>query len=747
MDHISELNSQLKKLKDTESIFHATNDDYKAVMDSMAALMNQINIFSAVPQDKDTYRDDLKPLIKDALIACNKYIQSHTKESHSTERGAVRMNSIGKLSEYLSKDMTYIDLMDPSKSLTFEDFASKARTHILEVNDLKKSSVGANMSQRFPVSYYDSKGNLHKGFFTQNENFDIKEKYEQMMENISTDNNFRTRYRFDVSKLYAKDKKFLLKCLGSVDLIEHDRKESIAFMKKQISDFAKTPGVDSPDKLKELIESYNVKPDNTAESIAKLNIYNLIKIHQFDTLVDKGLDVNSLSSILNEISEFAINNSIKYSLNKGAGIRDGRNISSRNVAMSRLANTLGMNEECAFSEKMQIVSNGQTIDGVFMEEAEGIDPNNAPRDVVKNQPQTSDAFDNPSAKKSLAKLQVLDYISGNLDRHLCNVFYKYDKSTKQYTGVMGIDNDTSFGVFGHSKDRRTKIGHNFNVNNLQAIDEDTANMILNTDMDTLKYNLSGCDLSPAEFDALNFRFESLKNEITKGLEHYENANKGILDRGYIRVIPNDGWDKYPLKNLAVISKVNKRDVFENAFSMYPYITESQLREGKPINYKEGLIENYGKKVTINDITKIRYNVNLCLDALKQNESTFHSAEYKAMLKAAKKLGEFAANINDEYFNDKRNDFSEEDKKTLIALNEDLMENTKGYAALIKSNPSAKETARKEIAGKLLDICKDISKSNVKTEVMDFKSFNFKSKEKQTQRVEPKKEAPAISKSK
>lgn len=46
-------------------------------------------------------------------------------------------------------------------------------------------------------------------------------------------------------------------------------------------------------------------------------------------------------------------------------------------------------------------------------------------------------------QRQLVNLQVLDYITGQIDRHTNNYFIQEDESTGMLTGVTGIDNDFS----------------------------------------------------------------------------------------------------------------------------------------------------------------------------------------------------------------------------------------------------------------------------------------------------------------
>ena len=115
--------------------------------------------------------------------------------------------------------------------------------------------------------------------------------------------------------------------------------------------------------------------------------------------------------------------------------------------MTDVAKMLGCQNLIAKSIPMKVEINGKTVEGVFMEAAEGSDIDN----LKVNDPlmkATEKSFDSKDALQQLADLQVLDFICGNTDRHMGNLFYKFKKNPKgevKFVGVQGIDNDCAFG--------------------------------------------------------------------------------------------------------------------------------------------------------------------------------------------------------------------------------------------------------------------------------------------------------------
>lgn len=145
----------------------------------------------------------------------------------------------------------------------------------------------------------------------------------------------------------------------------------------------------------------------------------------------------------------------------------GRNISNRNVAMSRISQSLGLSDLLAHSRTATMKTGDKTVSGIIMDKAEGFDINS---DLGKGNMDlyaTKEAWNNTSLKKQLADLQVLDYICSNVDRHIANMFYvpgKNEKGEDIIAGITGIDNDFSFSLMtqkdiGQQTDQLTGADH------------------------------------------------------------------------------------------------------------------------------------------------------------------------------------------------------------------------------------------------------------------------------------------------
>lgn len=151
---------------------------------------------------------------------------------------------------------------------------------------------------------------------------------------------------------------------------------------------------------------------------------------------------------------------LKYNLNIRLKEGDTLNLTNRNVATSRVAEILGLGDLIAKSETVEMKEPGQKKGriGNLMQKAQGREAAKIAAEYqTKTLEQRETASDPQSIKnlmsqkitgnfqKQLVSLQVLDFITGQIDRHANNYLIQEDANTGMLTGLTGIDNDFSFG--------------------------------------------------------------------------------------------------------------------------------------------------------------------------------------------------------------------------------------------------------------------------------------------------------------
>ncbi len=267
----------------------------------------------------------------------------------------------------------------------------------------------------------------------------------------------------------------------------------------------------------------------------------------------------------------------KNAILKGAGIRPGSKLARRNGAMSDVARLLGFPQLLAESRRVTIEQNGEKIDGVMMEAAdmEALD------NVYMNPDSpffkvNEDQFNSEPLLRSLADLQILDFLCGNIDRHKANFFTRFDLSDPAHpkiTGVQGIDNDTSFGEI--TQGGRASLAK---ADNLKIITPEMADAVSKMDYEDLDEILRDYGLSEKEIEAANSRLGTLKGYIFRG---ESSRNNELLYRkmdgdvpytyiqnrkGTIHIVEADEWKKLTIQSLAMIGVQKDGDGRGNIFN-------------------------------------------------------------------------------------------------------------------------------------------------------------------------------------
>jgi len=135
------------------------------------------------------------------------------------------------------------------------------------------------------------------------------------------------------------------------------------------------------------------------------------------------------------------------------------------------------------------------------------------RDAENAGPDTV-AMEDPVLQRCMNKLQILDAIAGQLDRHAGNYFVQRDPETGKVLGVTGIDNDMSFGA------NMTTPDNDVNAHNYLAmpelVDEEFGRRLLQVSDKDIRDTLAGL-LSEAEIEATVSRFNVVR-DVVRNLE-------------------------------------------------------------------------------------------------------------------------------------------------------------------------------------------------------------------------------------
>ena len=240
----------------------------------------------------------------------------------------------------------------------------------------------------------------------------------------------------------------------------------------------------------------------------------------------------------------------RWGISNVAGIAPESPLSNRNVATSRMAMMLGMPELIAGSSTALLqVGDRQAKKGNLMDQAVGSDYDKL---LARKKEKNETLEYTPEMIRQLSALQVLDWICGQLDRNTGNYFVQEKIEGKKHilSGVQGIDNDFSFGVFQY-KDLNYRDGSlqlpQAEANGrctLPRIDEKTAEAVFALNDETVKHVFADL-LSDKELEALLDRIHGIKELFRRSAE---------ADKDFI--VPDGKWDNrvLPLFRDAQINK-------------------------------------------------------------------------------------------------------------------------------------------------------------------------------------------------
>ena len=433
---------------------------------------------------------------RDAILSCEKYISNRNPW---TAEGKARLQMVKDFQKQLQTESIQFEdrmqeLADESKQAdqkqvakkkTWLDVLSKVRTE--EIENGKNGyevEIGGEGSSKVYIIKKDGK----KRFFKENEKMPSSSFYE---------------YFKDEKKMLSKnnDEKSIRR-KGYLDIIH---KAMIMKYTTESDAYHRFAGLTSNvDAFKEQLKKALSWDKNFKKMIGEINEED--SKYVFDVLI-QGTRNMTLSNMC---------------IDKGM-IDKGAEISKRNVATSRMAKMLGLENLVTKSSLVNLKVNGKNMQGISMEEAQGEafqEIREKAGEAKKWRTYTPDCF------RKLLNLQVFDIICGQVDRNAYNYLGKVtqtdDKTVVQVEDIKGIDNDASFGNLTYKDVVKKGFGDLHALVSIESdgkltapyMDEELANSILKLDAKIIDYTM--CDiLSKNERNALIDRIEGLKKLINK----------------------------------------------------------------------------------------------------------------------------------------------------------------------------------------------------------------------------------------
>ena len=574
---------------------------------------------------------------QDLIRLHQKVAEESEKLLQSTQSKAVK-DVMGKIFSLASGNFTNISAYDPaSKPKSIDTIDEECRAlHLYfgkKPSDQTVHQVGKTLSKREFVRFMDEKGRDVNGVFTAKRKDAVYETIDRaMMETYSQ----KAKNKDGLNMLYALLNEAKNHSKRPKDaILDNEDYNALHELMSNITDY-------NPEN-----HGYKVNDDKLAAYLAKVN-----------PPYSKAQIINCIGSdLLVEVSDFLTDYATQVMANMGeAGISDDSRIDTRNAAMSAAADLFGVSNLLARSRPMTLTmldDDGKPYEqeGTFMMKAEGVDLNNSNTGSNKLTADSLKGIDG-KAIQQLADLQALDFICGNVDRHMGNIFYQLDKNGK-LTGIIGIDNDCSFGEFvpKGGESRRRLAG----LDNMRVMSESMANKVLAMKGPTLKYALRGYGLTEGQLDAACARLEKMKDAIQKSIDNPVKTDKNgkpVFEKGKICILKDSEFKKVDLKDLVVNTNKEGKEVpngkeFGNIFSCaYTGITDVNSRQNSHHGYRmkadrllntENRCRVPGLEIAVNDAQKTK-------EKLGPVSYWRSSGKYRDMQRAANNLHSFQEQI-------------------------------------------------------------------------------------------------------
>ena len=648
--------------------------NYKKVCEELEGLVNISNQLNEANRKlSEAEFNNLKQLYAQTEKAFDDYFK---EEANFKGLEVSRAGILKDILKVLKKDIKELDACDPKEPGTLSEIIDRSRSHMITISEKDISTIGGNLSERIPIK--SNKG--PKGLFTRKTYFNPDNEWSKKLEDF--ENQFGS-----VSE----------ECKKNLQLLKSNEEFQLSFCKL------------FPTTKMEYNRRYKDDNLNILCSMAtKLGMAN-------NDQASKTLLLSN-DKLFDNLSRFAVSAFpvvAQQMVMQLAGIKKGSPISSRNCAMTDVAQMLGCDHLLANSVNMKIKIGDEIVEGVFMETAEGSDLKRLKYDDPLFDAQLG-SFQNPEALMQVADLQVLDFICGNTDRHGFNMVYQFAREKNnqvKFTGIKGIDNDCAFGIPDVKSDKQ--IMRMVKPEKMKFITTHMLEKLANIDKKQLEFKLLNNGLSKDEIQAVYDRIDMV-------LEAEKNHQFIHADKEY--------WEK---TRLATNSNAS-----ENYFeSVKDIMLNCRAPQYKNIA-KTSVQVKYVEEVTAakHTLAKKMDDINNLMDMMNKSKAMFNSEEYEFMEQGFKKIKTLSEKYTEEYGKNNSN-ITEEMTDQLIDAYIELAKKTEQYISLKKLDPfTTRGKNRVKFASKLLEFAHetldDLSKSSdreVKREAEEMEKGDIKEK--------------------
>jgi len=593
------------------------------------------NIISYLESLKDI-KGEYKKYVESIDLLANRLLDYYTPDINGKYKNITK-------DEYEELDNYFKDAIDKSNKYLNSSFDDEKNE---EARNLKKR-INEQLHEEFLSKYYVDFKNVN--IESENTFFDEMEKVGSKRVGSISNSNIYTEGFFQKDKLtvdYDNEKvsgTFIYKT-------DYDADKAIDSLIKEYSQ--KYPqykeyfiALNDMDRLKELS---NIKNEEIVKNNQVINFFNnkelkVKEIPHFDEYKNELEFLNANASFITKIRS-VVEEINTYSID--LNLKKGTNLDKRNVAFFTIAKALDHKEVTAEARSVSIEKtiDGKTVyqEGTFIEDVKGKMINEFD---IKDEVHTLsiDSWDTVEAKKSLANLQIMDYICGN-KRSMNDIKFEFDPNTHKLVGVKGVNNEKSFFTPKEFKslNKEDEVDYS-DIKNLKVIDEDMATKISSLEEATFKAFLVGNGLNKNEVRAAWERVEKLQELVKKlnVIEDKEDINEKLKDSDLV-IVSNEAWKNLSLKALANNDKTNE-NIFDKTLNAQAKLTnEIKIDKNLEANYKI-LKFSYDNKLLQGDkfLAKARKNAPLFGTSRRYTNILKGLSEYNAAITTEEKEAKLA----------------------------------------------------------------------------------------------------------
>ncbi len=533
--------------------------------EAVQGLYNQIQEFRNSKKKLD--KDDVEKLIQNYEKCGVAYFNGleEAKKKNDTAKTEMYHKLIKKYSKDYSALYKYMRRLEAGladeKKMDIEEFFDNSRTRTVSIggksmDELDKAGAGMSVRHKVPFNVVDEpidglkEGDQVSGFFTENGTY----------YSVMTEDNVSKMDEYKIAEMiHAKYPNLRNSGLGlNADPDTHS--DWFDFITELNEAEEREKDEEKKGKIKEWNQNLRLHPERFLtkytckqflQNVREMTSDKSDKDFKDSFLIETIDKFNRLNEADRDVAYHAlieyISNVSKAEFGRGAlntiGVDFRAPVAERNALMSAMADIFGCGDVIAFSEKMKVKAvEGDKIvtkKGTVMMPAKGIDPSGT---------DMNDALANMCGVKtenskgiilSIAKLQFVDILCGNTDRHGNNLFYQFDENGN-LIGVQGIDNDNSFGSVKDSG----HLGNGIPFENLGVIPKSMADVVKAMKPETYAMMLQGYGVDEGAIKARTESFKEIQAALKKCEAHYKDAVPGYLDLKVPRIVPDNEMDKY-----------------------------------------------------------------------------------------------------------------------------------------------------------------------------------------------------------